>query len=242
MDMEAIARENVKNLKNNTYPGRGIIIGKSPNEKYFYQVYWIMGRSENSRNRVFEQEGSFVKILPYDESKVTDPSLIIYYPARNIKNIHIISNGDQTDTIFNSLEAGKSFEEALFSRTFEPDAPNYTPRISGIIDLDSKNDGYALSILKSENNNSDYCKRLFYYYEKAVPGFGHCLHTYEGDGNPIPSFNGEPYLVNLFDNCEETAEYYWNIINKENKVALMVKQIDTETKSFKTIIKNRYVK
>jgi len=239
MSFEEIVIKNEKDLRENCYPGRGIIIGQSPNRQFLYQVYWIMGRSENSRNRVFEEDGYFIKIKPFDESKVVDPSLIIYHPVKNVGNKHIVSNGDQTDTIYSFLRNTHSVEDALFKRTFEPDEPNYTPRISGVIDLDDISNAYLLSILKTEYNNAEYCRRIFFYYDKAISGFGHCIHTYQNDGNPIPSFYGEPYLVRLFNSSEEVMEHYWSLLNEDNKVAMLVKQIDIEKKSFKIIIKNR---
>jgi Archaeal IMP cyclohydrolase len=230
---------NYKKLKSNEYPGRGIIIGMSPDSKHIVQVYWIMGRSANSRNRVFEEENGFVRTKAFDESKVVDPSLIIYYPVRHIGNSHIVSNGDQTDTIFEAFKNGRSFEDALSIRCFEPDVPNYTPRISGNVTLRDSLYTYQLSILKSQNAG-DSCNRYYFNYEKGIPGIGHCIHTYSQDGNPLPSFNGEPYELELFDDMDKTAGYYWNALNEENKVSLLVKHISIEDGSFKTRIVNKY--
>lgn len=239
MNLQNIIEDNIKKLSQNSYPGRGIIIGKSPNDKYLIQVYWIMGRSENSRNRIFVNENEFVKTEAFDESKLTDPSLIIYYPVKQFENIHIISNGDQTDTIFDSYKEGSSFENAIQLRNFEPDEPNFTPRISGVINLQDRND-YELSIIKSSYNNSKYTERYFYKYEKAIPGVGHFIHTYEEDGEPLPSFSGEPKVVKLMNEIDEVADFYWNLLDENNKISLLVKFIDASTgkSSIKIINKN----
>lgn len=241
MNLKQKIEENVKKLKLNTYPGRGIIIGMSPDSKYYIQVYWIMGRSENSRNRVFENDNGFIRTKAYDESKLTDPSLIIYYPVKHLGNCHIVSNGDQTDTIYDAIQNGDDFEKALNTRCYEPDSPNFTPRISGIINLDHSQYKYSLSILKAFNNNPDFCIRNFYNYEQAIPGIGHCISTYEGDGNPIPSFYGEPYELELFNDINETVEFYWNLLNTENKVSILGKYIDVQngTYTYKIINKNQ---
>ncbi len=219
-------KTNLETLKNNSYPGRGIITGMSPNGRHYVQIYWIMGRSENSRNRIFVNENGFVKTQAFDEKKVTDPSLIIYYPVKFYDGNHIVSNGDQTDTIFNALQTGGCFESALNTRQFEPDAPNYTPRISGLIDLQTRNYAYRLSIIKAVPGCSNACIRNYFNYETAFPGIGHCLHTYNSDGNPLPSFEGEPYPVELYDDIDRSAEYYWEILNKDNRVSLLVKFIN----------------
>lgn len=231
--------ENIQKLKNNAYPGRGIIQGKTPDGLSYVQVYFIMGRSENSRNRIFENEDSFVKTQAFDESKVTDPSLIIYYPAKNINNCHIISNGDQTDTIYEKIKNNDTFESAINSRDFEPDEPHFTSRISGIIDLDDKENCYKLSIIKSINNNSKYCERHFFNYKNSINGFGHFIHTYAENGSPLPAFKGEPLLVNIFNQIDETARFYWDILNSENKISLMVKYIEIESGKTTTRILNK---
>lgn len=242
MSFENIINDNIGCLKNNAYPGRGIVIGKTPDGENLVQVYWIMGRSENSRNRIFAKDGEFVKTEAFDESKLVDPSLIIYYPSRVINNAHIITNGDQTDTIYNEIKEGRTFEDALQLREFEPDAPNYTPRISGIVDLDDSKNAYKLSILKSLYNNGNYCLRNIYKYEKAINGVGHCIHTYKEDGNPLPSFSGEPYLMPIQDNIENVSDYYWNLLNDENKISLLVKFINIKTKETKIKIVNKHCK
>ncbi|MFZ3580093.1 IMP cyclohydrolase [Virgibacillus sp. DJP39] len=227
--LTSLCKNNINQLKNISYPGRGIITGLSPNSKKYIQVYWIMGRSENSRNRIFIDEEGFVKTEAFDKEKLVDPSLIIYYPIKFYQNYHIVSNGDQTDTIYEALRNKRSFETALKSRTFEPDSPNFTPRISGIINMNKDNPAYQLSILKTFNNNPNYCLRQFYDYEKGLPGLGHCIHTYASDGDPLPSFSGEPFVVELYDSIEQTAAFYWETLNVENKVSLVVKSIDIES-------------
>jgi hypothetical protein len=222
-----LMKTNVTALRNNVYPGRGIVQGLTPDGQNFVQIYWIMGRSENSRNRIFMNENGFIKTRAYDEAKVTDPSLIIYYPAKFSGGSHIITNGDQTDTIFNALGSGGTFESALNTRKFEPDAPNFTPRISGIIHLQNERHQYAyqLSIIKGVRDYPDVCIRHYFNYETALPGAGHCLHTYVGDGNPLPSFTGEPYLVELQNNINQLTDYYWQVLNPENRISLLVKFI-----------------
>ena len=236
------AKQNFKALSNNPYPGRGIVLGESADGKSYVQVYWIMGRSVNSRNRVFEMEAKtgFMKTKAFDESKLTDPHLIIYYPARHTADVQIITNGDQTDTIYDAIKLGGTFESALRTRQYEDDAPNFTPRISGIHYKNAEPAVYKLSILKSRNNSEEAgCERMTFEYEKALPGLGHFISTYETDGNPIPSFNGFPKLMPIFDNAEDTLKKYWNALNKDNKVSLMVKWIDKKTFKAKTLIVNK---
>jgi IMP cyclohydrolase len=236
----AQAEQYVQSLSANVYPGRGIVIGLTPDGTRLIQVYWIMGRSENSRNRVFIQEDNgFVRTEAKDPAKLTDPSLIIYYPAKHLGGAHIITNGDQTDTIHEALQKGGTFEAALSTRTYEPDAPNFTPRISGIIDLADSQFAYKLSILKSAGNTEDQTLRHTYTYEKAIAGFGHCIHTYEGDGNPLPSFKGEPQLVPLGDSLEEISNTYWNALNDENRISLLVKSIHVETGATELLVRNK---
>jgi len=222
----AAADKTIAELRGNSYPGRGIIIGLTPDGTRLMQVYWIMGRSENSRNRIFvQEENGFVRTEAQDPAKLSDPSLIIYYPVKHSGQAHIVTNGDQTDTIHEALAAGGTFEGALATRTFEPDGPNFTPRISGIVDLGDGKAAYKLSILKSALGNEAYTQRQFFHYEKPIAGFGHLIHTYVGDGNPLPSFAGEPKLVPLFDGAEETARYYWDLLDGENRISLLVKTI-----------------
>ena len=231
------AESNFKNLSANSYPGRGIVLGTSPCGRFDVQVYWIMGRSENSRNRIFviDQDTNFMKTQAFDESKLVDPSLIIYYPAKHGKDYHIITNGDQTDTVYDIMQNGGSFEEALNTRCYEPDGPNFTPRISGITYRNPNPAVYKLSILKSRFNNEEAgCERHFFSYEKKMPGLGHFISTYKTDGNPIPSFSGEPQLVPIAKTPQETLDMYWNALNETNRVSLMVKWIDSN--SFKSEI------
>ena len=227
-------------LRDSVYPGRGIIIGQTPDSKHLVQVYWIMGRSEKSRNRVFVAEGDSVKTDLVDRSKVEDSSLILYYPIKVINTCHIVSNGDQTDTIYESIKNGNSFEAALNTRTFEPDAPNFTPRISGLIDLGDDRNAYQLSVLKTVSGNPDYCTRHYFYYETAIPGVGHCITTYPDDGSPLPSFSGEPFPVEVFDEAGATCDFYWDVLNDENKVSLLVKFIRVETGETELKIINKY--
>ena len=227
-------------LSENTYPGRGIVIGKSADGKNAMIAYFIMGRSENSRNRVFESFDGGMRTKAFDESKLVDPSLIIYNPFLKRDNIDIITNGDQTDTIYNAIEAGKTFEDGLRTREFEPDHPNYTPRISGInyYCFDSKTFTYKLSILKSANGNPEVCNRFFYDYSPRA-GIGHFIHTYKCDGNPIPSFYGEPEEVSLPNTAEELADLVWKNLNEENKVSLFVRCVSLSTGEAKDIIINK---
>ena len=229
-DLKQLATSHFSALSANSYPGRGIIIGMSPDQEHMVQIYWIMGRSENSRNRVFlEEDNGFVRTKAFDESKLEDPSLIIYYPARVLGKKYIITNGDQTDTIYDYLRDNKSAAEALFTREYEPDGPNFTPRISGLVDLENDKVAYELSILKSFHNTESSCLRQFFTYEKALPGYGHFISTYEGDGNPLPSFSGEPQLMEIKNTVKENLNHYWDNIDADNKVSLVVKFINIKT-------------
>ena len=231
MKMLSIEQE----LKSNSYPGRGIIIGKSPDGKKAVTAYFIMGRSENSRNRVFVEDGEGIRTQAFDPSKLTDPSLIIYAPVRVLGNKTIVTNGDQTDTIYEGMDKQLTFEQSLRSREFEPDGPNYTPRISGVMHIENGNFNYAMSILKSNNGNPDSCNRYTFAYENPAAGEAHFMH----DGNPLPSFEGEPKLVEVLDNMEEFADLLWNSLNEENKVSLFVRYIDIETGNYETKIVNK---
>lgn len=229
-------------LSSNSYPGRGIIIGQSADGKSAMMAYFIMGRSENSRNRVFERYEGGMRTKAYDESKLSDPSLIIYNPFLQRKNIDIITNGDQTDTVYNALAEGKSFEDALRSREFEPDHPNYTPRISGInyYDFSAHTFSYKLSILKSADGDPAVCNRYFYEYA-PMKGIGHFIHTYECDGNPIPSFYGEPEVVELPGTAQELAELVWQNLNADNKVSLFVRCVSLDGTEPDEIIINKNI-
>lgn len=226
-------------LNGNSYPGRGIVIGKSPNGKYAVTAYFIMGRSENSRNRVFIQEGEGIRTQAFDPSKLTDPSLIIYAPVRVLGNKTIVTNGDQTDTIYEGMDKQQTFEQSLRIREFEPDGPNYTPRISGIMHVEDGRYNYAMSILKSNNGNPDACNRYTFAYENPVKGEGHFIHTYMEDGDPLPSFEGEPKLVEMEDDIETFTEKVWNSLNEDNKVSLFVRYIEIATGEYETRIVNK---
>ena len=226
-------------LSGNSYPGRGIIIGKSADGKYAVTAYFIMGRSENSRNRVFVEDGSGIRTQAFDPSKLTDPSLIIYAPVRVLGNKTIVTNGDQTDTIYELMDKQQTFEQALRTREFEPDAPNYTPRISGIMHIENGGFNYAMSILKSSNGDPGSCCRYTFAYENPLAGEGHFIHTYKGDGNPLPSFEGEPKRVAVPDDMDAFASLLWNSLNEENKVSLFVRYIDIETGKYETRIINK---
>ncbi len=216
-----------KDLSSNVYPGRGILLGKSADGKNAVIAYFIMGRSENSRNRVFVEDGDGIRTQAFDESKLEDPSLIIYAPVRVLGNKTIVTNGDQTDTIYDLMNQQQTFEQSLRTREFEPDAPNYTPRISGIVKITDAEMNYALSILKSADGNPDCCQRFTFTYSNPDNGTGHFIHTYMTDGNPLPSFEGEPKLVEIGnDDIDAFADKLWNSLNKDNKVSLFVRYID----------------
>ena len=222
-------------LKGNAYPGRGIVIGRSKDGTKAVAGYFIMGRSQNSRNRVFVEEGEGIRTQAFDPSKLEDPSLIIYAPVRVLGNDTIVTNGDQTDTIYDFIKDGKTFEEALRTRTFEPDAPNFTPRISGVVE----GCNYKLSILKSNNGDPESNQRYFFEYENPKAGQGHFIHTYMHDGNPLPSFEGEPKKIEIPDSLDEFAATLWENLNPDNKVSLFVRYIDIATRETQTKIINK---
>lgn len=228
-------------LKENTYPGRGIIIGKSEDKKNAVIAYFIMGRSENSRNRVFTEKDGGIITEAFDPSKMVDPSLIIYAPVRVLgEDITVVTNGDQTDTIYDFLKAGKCFEGALRTRTFEPDSPNFTPRVSGIVSLSNGGFSYKMSILKSCGGDESSVERFFFEYPCPKAGQGRFIHTYKCDGNPIPSFEGEPEAVSLKGGIDEFTAELWESLNKDNKVSLFVRYIDLESKKSETRIVNKH--
>lgn len=235
MNMLSIGQE----LENNAYPGRGIIIGRSKAGSKAVTAYFIMGRSENSRNRIFVEEGEGIATQAFDPSKLTDPSLIIYAPVRVLGNKTIITNGDQTDTIYEGMDKQMTFEQSLRSREFEPDAPNYTPRISGIMHLGDGSYNYAMSILKSSQGDPGSCQRFTFAYENPLPGEGHFIHTYLCDGNPLPSFEGEPKLICVPDSIEDFTELLWSSLDTENKVSLFVRYIDIKTGNYESKIVNK---
>ena len=223
-------------IKGNPYVGRGIICGMTPDGKKAVSAYFIMGRSANSRNRVFVEDGDDLMIKPYDESNVEDPSLIIYYPLKMQDESMIVTNGDQTDTIFDYYLDLKSFADALRSRKFEPDGPNFTPRISSVIHFDTKY--YKMSILKSEDPEGTCCARYFYEYE-MMPGLGHFIHTYETDGSPIPTFIGEPDRMEIPDDIDALTKDIWDNLDEDNKVSLYVRYVDLETQEYEGRLINK---
>ena len=226
-------------LSTNTYPGRGIVIGRTPDGTKAVTAYFIMGRSQNSRNRIFVTDGDGIRTEAYDPSKLEDPSLIIYAPVRVLGNKTIVTNGDQTDTIYEGMDCQMTFEQSLRARTFEPDAPNYTPRISGILHIESNAYNYAMSILKSNNGDPDSCHRYTFAYENPKAGEGHFIHTYMQDGNPLPSFEGEPKLVSILDDMDAFTDLLWTNLNEENKGSLFVRYIDIATGAYQTKIINK---
>lgn len=227
-------------LRGNSYVGRGIVIGKTPDQKYACSAYFIMGRSANSRNRVFTERNGVLYTEPYDASKVEDPSLIIYAAQRKYRNMLIVTNGDQTDTVYNGLLAGKTFAEALESRSFEPDAPNFTPRISGLLTFENGDFSYQMSILKSADGKGSACNRYLFSYA-ALPGVGHFLHTYAQDGTPLPTFQGEPERVSVPDDIDRFTDALWNALDEENRISLYVRYTDlwTGEETNRLINKNR---
>lgn len=226
-------------LKSNSYPGRGIVIGRSADGKQAVTAYFIMGRSSNSRNRVFVADGEGIRTKAFDPSKLEDPSLVIYAPVRVLGNKTIVTNGDQTDTIYEGMDRQLTFEQSLRSREFEPDGPNYTPRISGIMHIEGGNYNYAMSILKSNNGDPSTCIRNTFAYENPRAGEGRFIHTYMHDGNPLPSFQGEPKEVAVDQDIDAFTEMIWNSLNEDNKVSLFVRYIDIETGKYETRIVNK---
>lgn len=226
-------------LKGNTYPGRGIVTGRSEDGKSAVAAYFIMGRSVNSRNRIFVEEGEGIRTQAHDPALLSDPSLIIYSPVKVLGNKTIITNGDQTDTIYEGMDKQQTFEQSLRVREFEPDAPNYTPRISGIIHIEKGSCNYAMSILKSNNGDPEGCSRYTFAYENPAAGEGRYIHTYMHDGEPLPSFEGEPEWVEISGDIDEFTDAVWSSLNEDNKVSLFVRYIDIETGSYETRIVNK---
>lgn len=226
-------------LASNAYPGRGIVIGKTPGGTHAVVAYFIMGRSENSRNRIFVTEGEGIRTQAFDPAKLSDPSLVIYAPVRVLGNKTIVTNGDQTDTIYEGMDRQQTFEQTLRTREFEPDGPNYTPRISGILHLEGGNFNYAMSILKSNNGSPEGCCRYTFAYEHPAAGEGHLIHTYQHDGSPLPSFEGEPKLVEIGEDLEQFANLLWDSLNEENKVSLFVRYIEIASGKYETKIINK---
>lgn len=228
-----------RELKNNAYPGRGIVMGRSEDGRYAVAAYFIMGRSSNSRNRIFVTQGDGIRTEAFDPSRLEDPSLIIYAPVRVLGNNTIVTNGDQTDTIYDGIAAGKTFEQSLRVRKFEPDGPNYTPRISGLMHIEDGRYEYMMSILKSNDGDPDCCNRYTFSYDHPKAGEGRFLHTYMGDGNPLPSFAGEPEKVAISGGIDSFAQMVWNSLNEENKVSLFVRYIDIASGVSETRILNK---
>ena len=229
-----------ENLKSNSYPGRGVMIGKSACGRYAVTAYFIMGRSVNSRNRVFVEDGEGLRTEAYDPALLYDPSLVIYSPVRVLGGYTIVTNGDQTDTVYDYLRDGKSFEDALRTRTFEPDPPIYTPRVSGLIAISDGDLTYKLSILKSTDGDPASAQRFFFDYESKA-GLGHFIHTYKCNGDPIPSFEGEPTPVKLSGDIDELTKKLWESLDEDNKVSLFVRYIDLESGKTETRIVNKNV-
>ena len=227
--------ELTKLLQQNTYPGRSIVLGKHRDGKHMVIAYFIMGRSINSRNRIFVADGDGLRTQAHDPVKLSDPSLVIYAPVRVLNGVQIVTNGDQTDTIYDFMSQGKTFEEALRTRTFEPDPPIYTPRVSGIIE----NGNYKLSILKSADGNPSSVRRYFFEYTDPIAGQGHFIHTYRCDGNPVPSFEGEPEQVEIDGTLDGFTDAIWESLNEDNKVSLFTRFINLETGEFETRIVNK---
>ena len=227
-----------QDLAGNSYPGRGIVIGQSADGKNAVIAYFIMGRSVNSRNRVFVEEGAGIRTQAHDPAKLSDPSLVIYAPVRVLGEDTIVTNGDQTDTIYDFLKEGKTFEEALRTRTFEPDGPNYTPRISGIVERGEGSFTYKLSILKSCGGDPDFAQRFFFEYAPKA-GLGHFIHTYKQDGDPIPSYEGEPTPVSIEGDIDAFTASLWENLNQDNKVSLFTRFINLETGKAETRIVNK---
>ena len=227
-------------LSKNEYPGRGIIVGKSADGKHAVSAYWIMGRSENSRNRIFGEDGDGIRTQAFDPSKLTDPSLIIYAPVKVLGSKTIVTNGDQTDTVYDGLKNGLSFEKSLQSRRFEPDSPNFTPRISALLEVENGNFNFSMSILKSDCGNESSVNRYTFDFENPRAGIGRYIHTYMQNGNPLPSFEGEPELLELDGtSIEETANSIWENLNEDNKVSLFVRFIEIATGKAQTKIINK---
>ena len=230
-------------LDGNTYPGRGIVIGRTADGKKAATAYFIMGRSANSRNRIFVEDGEGIKTQAFDPSKMSDPSLIIYSPVRVLGNKTIVTNGDQTDTIYELMDKQQTFEMSLRTREFEDDAPNFTPRISGIMHVENGTFNYAMSILKSADGNPESCQRYTFSYTNPLAGDGRFIHTYMGDGNPLPSFEGEPEKIGIDTNdIDAFTDMLWTSLNEDNKVSLFVRFIDIATGEEQTKIVNKNTK
>ncbi|MCR5509249.1 MAG: IMP cyclohydrolase [Lachnospiraceae bacterium] len=226
-------------LKSNAYPGRGIVIGRSRDGQYAVIAYFIMGRSTNSRNRIFVEDKDGIRTQAFDPALLSDPSLIIYSPVRVLGNKTIVTNGDQTDTIYDGMDRQMTFEQSLRSREFEPDGPNFTPRISGITHIEDGKFNYAMSILKSNNGDPGSCNRFTFAYESPKPGQGHFIHTYMHDGDPLPSFEGEPKLIDIDGGIDQFSKVLWESLNEDNKVSLFVRYINIDSGDYESRIFNK---
>ncbi|MCH6258214.1 IMP cyclohydrolase [Puniceicoccaceae bacterium K14] len=241
MNIEETASANLQShIASNPYPGRGLIIGKSASGDAWQQVYWIMGRSPNSRNRQFSKEGGVLKTEPFDVSKVEDPSLIIYEAMLELDGKFLVSNGDQTRTLYEGLATGKSMKESLATRDREPDAPNYTPRITGMLDFGGETPEIGLSILKANKIDPQFSDRHYYFPYAPASGLGYGLTTYMGDGNPLPTFTGDPLVLPLAATAEETLDTYWSALDADNKISLAVKTIALDGSSSNIVMRNKY--
>ncbi len=241
LDAHEIANHNFeKYLKQQAYPGRGLVVGRSEDATSWFILYWLMGRSEHSRNRRFVVEGSVLRTEPVDASLLVDPSLIIYEAMLELPGIYLVSNGDQTRTLYETIQSGGSFAQALETREREPDAPNYTPRISAMLDLRTSPASLAFSILKANRANPELTDRTIFTPALPPAGLGLCLTTYQGDGSPLPSFQGDPLLLPCSGNAETLLETYWNALNAENRIALALKEIPLDSNAERLLIKNRY--
>lgn len=240
MPFDDILERNMSALCENPYPGRGIVVGMNADEEHFVQIYWIMGRSENSRNRVFMEEGQEVRTRAHDEAKVEDPSLIIYNCARQLARTSVVSNGDHTDTIIGAMQAGRTFEDALYTRDPEPDPPHFTPRIAGVVNLGDPFHAYKLGIVKTVRNEPDYCTRQVFSYETPIPGVGHFISTYATDGDPLPAFEGAPQMLETAGALDEIAESYWELLNTENRVSLLARFVHADSGQVRQRIINKH--
>jgi IMP cyclohydrolase len=241
MEGTTIAKQNFeRHVRQNVYPGRGLVVGRSSVEDAWLQVYWIMGRSQHSRNRRFVVEGGSMQTEPVDASLVEDPSLIIYEAMLELPGIYLVSNGDQTRTLYETLRAGGTFDDALATREREPDAPNYTPRISAMLDSNRQPVEIALSILKANLANPELTDRFTFCPAAPPPGLGYCITTYESDGKPLPSFAGDPLLMPCVGSAEEVLDTYWDALDADNRVSLAVKTISAQGGAGRIIVKNRF--
>lgn len=240
-ELAATAADNFARLRDNPYPGRGILVGLNKGGSQWVQVYWVMGRSTNSRNRLLKIEGADVLTEPHDPSKVEDATLIIYRAMSSFRGWHIVSNGDHTDNVMQHIAVGSTFETALEGCSHEPDAPNHTPRIAGLVRLNGADTELKLAKIVRDPGHEDHSVHCFYHYAGFINGFGSCLHTYNTDGNPLPSFGGDPYPLPISDTVEDIADSYWQVLNNENKVALAVKAINCDSGKVTVVARNKLV-